>query len=411
MSGFLKKVNLFHQFDHKKFLYFLVISYSLYLWHYPIFAYLRYTEVFNNSIWIKLLAITLAIVLSVLSYYFIEKPFRNKNIISIKALIASILISIVILLSCSFYTLVTQGIKNRFPNIVLDLYNIPNEFEIPRKILKIKNAFRGPEKGHVVLIGDSHAFHLTDPIYKSLFKINYKFSSYGFISNFFYLQNFNKFYASSFDTKHKDTVAEINNFLKNYNNEIVIFNYFLSGPGNVKKYFNLVDIKNLSKNYQNMLIEKKKYLIENLKLTFSNILNQGNAIILIYPSATMDFDPPRLINKEILKKGLTKKFGDKSKKKNNKDIKIFSVSYDDFKKETKETFEILDSIVGPKVYRVYPHKYFCNTFVINRCVSNSSEHIFYSDNHHLTYQGQKYIVDDILKIIQNIEINKKTAYK
>ena len=74
-----------------------LISYSLYLWHYPIFAYLRYLEIFNNSILIKILAIILTITLSIISYHFIEKPFR-KNIISLKKLILYILISVTILL-------------------------------------------------------------------------------------------------------------------------------------------------------------------------------------------------------------------------------------------------------------------------------------------------------------------------
>ena len=59
----------------KIFVFFGLISYSLYLWHYPIFALLRYIYVFDNSIQIKLLAILLTITLSVLSYYFIEIPF------------------------------------------------------------------------------------------------------------------------------------------------------------------------------------------------------------------------------------------------------------------------------------------------------------------------------------------------
>lgn len=399
--------------SNKNFVFFGLISYSLYLWHYPIFAYLRYVEVFNNYVWIKLLAITSTIVLSILSYYFIEKPFRNKNIISIKTLFVSILICLTILLSSSFYTFITQGIKNRFPSIILDLNNIPNEFEIPRKILKIKNAFRGPEIGNTILIGDSHAFQLGDTLNKSLVKINYKLSILGFNSRFFYLQNFDKFFAGDLDTEHQVRVTEINNFLKDHSNEVVIFNYqWKYKLENYEKYFNLVNIENYSVDERNKyLLKKKKYLIENLKLTFNNILNQGNTIIFVYPPAEMDFDPPRLINKEILKEGFSNKFVKKNKKDNNKKIKIFSVSYDDFKKETQEVFKILDSIVGPKVYRVYPHKYLCNTFVINRCVANSTKHLFYSDYHHLTFQGRRYIVNDIMEIIQNIEVDKKTTNK
>jgi peptidoglycan/LPS O-acetylase OafA/YrhL len=104
----------------KIFVFFGLISYSLFLWHYPIFTFLRYIDIFNSSIWIKLLAILLTIILSILSYYFIETPFRNKNIIKIKALTIYILISVIILLSYSFYILNTKGIKNRFPDFITE---------------------------------------------------------------------------------------------------------------------------------------------------------------------------------------------------------------------------------------------------------------------------------------------------
>jgi peptidoglycan/LPS O-acetylase OafA/YrhL len=63
--------------SNKIFVFFGLISYSLYLWHYPIFAYLRYIEVFNNSIQIKLLSLLLTIIISLISFSLIEKPFRN----------------------------------------------------------------------------------------------------------------------------------------------------------------------------------------------------------------------------------------------------------------------------------------------------------------------------------------------
>jgi hypothetical protein len=61
----------------------------------------------------------------------------------------------------------------------------------------------------------------------------------------------------------------------------------------------------------------------------------------------------------------------------------------------------------PNVHRVYPHKSFCNTTVINKCVANNKEHLFYYDNNHLSLEGSKYIVNDIMKLIQQVEIDKE----
>jgi len=60
-----------------------IISYSLYLWHYPIFAFVKnyYNEI---SLQLKFLITLLSFILSIFSYKIIEKPFRNNNFITLK---------------------------------------------------------------------------------------------------------------------------------------------------------------------------------------------------------------------------------------------------------------------------------------------------------------------------------------
>ena len=68
------------------------LSYSLYLWHWPIMAYFRYyynaTEFNISQIIIILL---LSFILSLFSFYFIEKPFRRKKGIRFSLLISSLI--------------------------------------------------------------------------------------------------------------------------------------------------------------------------------------------------------------------------------------------------------------------------------------------------------------------------------
>lgn len=56
-----------------------LISYSLYLWHQPIFAFLRMKTVGQPSQQFFLMAIVLTFALSFLSYRYVETPFRNKK--------------------------------------------------------------------------------------------------------------------------------------------------------------------------------------------------------------------------------------------------------------------------------------------------------------------------------------------
>ena len=78
-----------------------------------------------------------------------------------------------------------------------------------------------------------------------------------------------------------------------------------------------------------------------------------------------------------------------------------------YKKRNKLIIEILDDIKGPNVYRIYLEYLFCNTIIQNRCVTNNKEHLFYYDNNHLSLEGSKYVVNEIMKTIQQIKINEK----
>jgi peptidoglycan/LPS O-acetylase OafA/YrhL len=83
-----------------------LISYSLYLWHWPIIVIKNWIEP-NASILINAIAISLCFILSFLSYQYIEKPFRNKNLISNKLLIKTASVSffllIIMTLSLKYY--------------------------------------------------------------------------------------------------------------------------------------------------------------------------------------------------------------------------------------------------------------------------------------------------------------------
>jgi peptidoglycan/LPS O-acetylase OafA/YrhL len=374
-----------------------LISYSLYLWHYPIFSFLRYIEVFNNSIHIKLLAILLIIILSIFSYYFIEKPFRNKNIITLKKIIIYILISVIILLSYIFYIVKIEEPRSRFSSVIIQ--------ELRKEILETNRSKKG-NLGEIYLIGDSHAQSLTYYLNESSKKESYNFYN---VRTSLYLPNFNEVDRKSKNISkiYLETNNNINKFLEDKSNLIVILHYRWSSKL-LETYF---DEEEEHKFYQekkerftssyfeprnisgSSFEERQKYISENLKLTIKKILNQGHILILVYPVPELDFNPARLILKNNL--NIINKL-----KKQNIDIPIYSFSYDIYKKRNKKIFEVLDNIHEPNIYRVYPDKFFCNTVINNRCIANSKEYLFYYDDEHLSFEGSKYIVDDIIKIIK-----------
>ena len=72
--------NLFTNIFIKSTEYISKISYSLYLWHYPIFAFSRYhfEQSNDNLLLIKGSILLLIIIVPILSYHFVEQPFIKK---------------------------------------------------------------------------------------------------------------------------------------------------------------------------------------------------------------------------------------------------------------------------------------------------------------------------------------------
>jgi len=89
-------------FSIKSFVAIGLISYSLYLWHWPIIAYLNYLSITITED-IATVVIILSIILATISYLFVEKPFRHKFKFSfLKSLTLLWIIPLVV--SICFYT-------------------------------------------------------------------------------------------------------------------------------------------------------------------------------------------------------------------------------------------------------------------------------------------------------------------
>ena len=369
-----------------------LISYSLYLWHYPIFAFARISNIAENNIIIKIFIGLVILILSIISYYFIEKPSRNKKN-SFKKLVTIFFVIIIFLVSQIYYVVSNNGIKTRLPNL----------FQDKLKETKIK-LFQKNNLQKIVLIGDSHSDALLYNLNKESDKKN--FSLYRFNTGL-YLKDFN--YINKKTKKINKGFFEINNeienFLKNNSNLIIIYHarwslrlletFFSNELEGVKEKENLsyhqylehLNIKSNSTQQRQELI--KNNLISQVK----KIINQGHKLILVYPVPEMGFDVPSTLLLKFNKQRLLSR--------NKNTIDILSTSYEVYKKRHKLFFEIFDNIQLSNLYKIYPDQLFCNTIIINRCVANNKETIFYFDDDHLSIGGSKIVVDEIMKLIKN----------
>ena len=368
-----------------------LISYSLYLWHYPIFAFSRVTGfTFENKIG-QILSVVIIFILSVASYYLIEKPFRNKKY-QFKKLLTILIGFIIFLISISFYVIHEDGIKSRIPKIFQNRLI---------RFIDREDYYQKENTQKVVLIGDSHSasleYNLNEEIKKN------ELSFYRF-KPFMYLKNFNRVNRKTNYLGKPITDNQIDNFLTS-NAELIVILHFRWSLKILETHY---DNKEGYKEESNLTYEyylepvniktssqqqRQNYIRDELVTRINFIINQGHKLILVYPVPEMGFNVPRQLNSKFIKSRLNfSKFL----------TPILSGSYEVYKKRQNPVFEILDNVQNPNIYRVYPHKFFCDTIVKDRCVANDKENIFYHDDDHLSLKGSKYVVDEIMKKIKKI---------
>lgn len=135
-----------------------LLSYGLYLWHFPIIVFGRHFFP-EHQAWTYLLYLILSFVLSFCTYYFIERPFRNSQTTSFKKFFFSVVILLSLLLTFSFAAIKTNGFIQRLPYSLegseRDFFTYNNTSCHDRIDSCVINNPQS-EKSYV-LVGDSHA--------------------------------------------------------------------------------------------------------------------------------------------------------------------------------------------------------------------------------------------------------------
>ena len=94
------------------------VSYSWYLWHWPLLAFLRVATVNSLSLPAALLAVALAFIFAVLSWRFIEQPFRHSTMSPAPLLLRYAAASVALLAVCAALY-VAHGLPQRLPHLAV----------------------------------------------------------------------------------------------------------------------------------------------------------------------------------------------------------------------------------------------------------------------------------------------------
>lgn len=168
-----------------------LISYSTYLWHQPLLAFARHQNVLEElSNFAIIIICLLSFMMGWISWRFIEKPFRDKNVTTRKHILLLSFIGILVFSTIGITFHIKEGFSyNKYQKINNALANIGiTDFEHNNKILqgqswqtlrelsnKTKNSSANnlyfsnleSEKKKVLLVGNSHSKDLFNVLYRS----------------------------------------------------------------------------------------------------------------------------------------------------------------------------------------------------------------------------------------------------
>tara|TARA_B110000858_G_C17794915_1_gene471898 strand:- start:878 stop:2821 length:1944 start_codon:yes stop_codon:yes gene_type:complete len=332
-----------------------LISYSLYLWHYPIFAFIRVTDFTDGSILLKILLSIVILILSIFSYYLIEKPSNNKKN-NFKIIFSLIIISIFILVFININIVIKKGYQKRFffnNNFKLSRVGYFDEYN---DFLFKYNYDNYDERDNVLIVGNSHA----DDILKILSKTSLKDKIYFNTPAIKIKEKFSQYQIHYFYNFLKERKTETNDYDSDFYNHL-------------KKQYDKSEIIILASQYKKKDLEILNKLIKILKEENKKIIIFDNALELITKIGLNKLDYYVFKNKKIPNKINL----------NNIEEEVFldSKNADIINSQIKKISE------KNNIFLIESKKIFCN-IIEKKCPLITEENYkIYWDSSHITNEG------------------------
>ena len=363
-----------------------LISYSLYLWHYPIFSFAKNLEFFFDNHLGKLILIIISFILSIFTYYLIEQPARKNK--STKKVFSIMILSTCIIFIYTVTTILMDGFLNR---VKVKNYQKKHTFEYLTQndkpcFNRTENLCEfGTHEKKIILLGDSHMGSLAFDLYDRT-KSKYSFLPIT-IAAYFHLREgevkkINK-HNNKIDTGYEDLRNNIDQILRSSKKNIII----IGGVHSLYFYNKRVEGRALHWDAQFVDRDTLNYNPVKIETAFVNLikeLSENNEVILLYPI------PEIGVNLQ--------------KKKFENMVRVFNYTYSDFLKQNMEVINFFNTIDIPNVHKVYPHKVFCNEQK-NICSTHDKDSFYFFDGYHPSLEGARMINNMIVKKINLLENN------
>ncbi|MHA6646350.1 acyltransferase family protein, partial [Mesorhizobium sp. A623] len=344
-----------------------LISYSLYLWHQPIFSFARLFSINDLLLWQRVVLAALSIPLAHLSWLYIEKPFRDPGTISKPTIWLSSAGATAAVLVWSGMALEAQGWGGRMPPEFRHLSFVERGYwnEKGEDCLK-KNCKVGDSvEPSIAIVGDSHAAMLAKSFDRAL-KGKGKAAEV-IADGSVYVSRYPDFYGG-LDSVLDQQQAVI--FAANIKTVVLLSRAVLrvtntmfdNGEGGVELS---------TPEFNGRTPDQRAEFRRRIREGIVELLDAGKRVVLVYPVPEAGWDVPVTLVKIYARGG-----------------KPITTSEKRYRERDGGIIALYDSIPdSSNLVRIYPEKLFCSVDLPGRCSVADAKSIFYLDDDHLSVAG------------------------
>ena len=374
-------------------IWFGLISYPLYLWHWPIFSFVRIMEEEEVNTGISVVAILVSILLATFTYYFVERPFRAYQTGKLKVSILLFVASTLIISGVSIFLM--NGIPSRSENIqniehVEALFESPythyetyeckqylHLFNIDKKLLRKVDGqclTLQPKEPSILFIGDSHTIHYANSL-----------SQAGLSKSIAIIQGNNCLPFSGHDFMQEVNCNDLYNRVISFlNQDKKIRTIYLSafwaksisgGEGAKGINWRLADAPG-ENDIQSFLQNGRKFLNAALK--------NGRHVVFMHDIPILDFDIKRCFDVRPLRFTPNDNF-----------IQDCSINVADYINSNGKFFATINLLLSefPDVETYDPKNILCDQF---KCKAKINKKPLYYNGDHVNFFGSNFILNDMI---------------
>ncbi|MEL7546807.1 MAG: acyltransferase family protein [Pseudomonadota bacterium] len=378
-----------------------LISYSLYLWHQPLFALARIRSIGEPSVAVYAILILASFLLAYLSWRFVEAPFRNRRRLSRRAVFSASAASFGFLAAIGVSGVAGSGFPWRLPEAAIELAAVgERKSEVPRGcFVGTGSSAFDPEAicafgdgGETIhLWGDSHAMALAPALGRAFAERGVALDgvlSAGCAPIIGY-----EWRAKPFNCISKTTAMRDELLARTEPGDVIILHarwtnfispvQFDNGEGGHERELTTPPVFASRPDLWHEDPDWVPFVSARLQETLAPLIDGGRRILLVYPIPEAGWYVPEVLAREV-------QFGIER-------TAPLSTREAVFRKRSEPAYMLLDSLDSDLITRIYPARSLCGARAEDRCeVSSPDGWPYYFDDDHLSADGANLFVDEIV---------------